>query len=647
MMSGNIRVETSPAPAADASPGNMPRDAADLFNELLISVLVAGAGADGERSNSDSASQDQTAPAKPPASQEEVLMEVPAFTFETVQPVLMPVPVPAVDIPDSAPPSDDSAALPATEGARTICAKAIPQSAPVFPADELPESAPKAAVASGRPVAITASLDVSGAGAAPQSDVVTQDAPVQKADAFVSAGAVASGRPVATTAPADVSGAAPRSDVITQDMPARKADVFVSIGTTQDPQPVKTASPGDSSVPVAPAQKVEPVQQGPPFTLTQIAAPKVAAQSPVETSAPAQTESPADVQPAAGEKRVEAKTAPLSSDKPSSSSLPSRASRADENVQNPSSTGPLNSKSDANPVRTVIPATAPAAGAVADMVRQEAVNLLAGKESDSRKDGSRNNSGRVSGPFVRVLDAAVNGRRSVGQAAEARAPVQTDSQPAAAKNASAQTSERAADPTGAPIGAPTADAPVPGVKVPFLSVQHSPLPNVQVLPGAAKMDSNIFSPDVIGRALAKAERLQTLVENMDRYILSAASSRDKSMTVTLIPENMGKVVLNCREDNGRIWVELQASNPAARDLLMRNEETIRNLMDQAGYKLAQFDVRGETANENRGFFQKQQDQYREESDARPEPEPLVNPHLAKRGAGAPISARQRGIWVVA
>jgi flagellar hook-length control protein FliK len=203
------------------------------------------------------------------------------------------------------------------------------------------------------------------------------------------------------------------------------------------------------------------------------------------------------------------------------------------------------------------------------------------------------------------------------------------------------------DPAGAPISVPTADTPAPGVKVPVLSVQHSPLPKVQVLPDAAKMDGSVFNQDVVGRALSRVERLQTLVENMDRYILSAVSSRDKSMTMTLIPETLGKVVLNCREENGRIWVDIQTSNPAARDLLMRNEEAIRNLMDQAGYKLAQFGVRGETANENSGFFQKQQGQYREESDARPEPEPPVNPPRAQRGAGAPISARQRGIWVVA
>ncbi len=179
-------------------------------------------------------------------------------------------------------------------------------------------------------------------------------------------------------------------------------------------------------------------------------------------------------------------------------------------------------------------------------------------------------------------------------------------------------------------------------------------PAVAGLAGVSRASESVQRPEtsavprgIPGHTLSRVEHFQKLVDQLDRYILSASDGGEKTMTVTLIPENLGKVVMSCREQAGQLWVELQASNSSVRDVLQRQEESIRQMMDQSGLKLMQFDVRSQTgeggARQFQRFVRDEEEQAGGEGRARPvrasaEPEPVA--------VASPTAAR-KGLWVVA
>ena len=119
-----------------------------------------------------------------------------------------------------------------------------------------------------------------------------------------------------------------------------------------------------------------------------------------------------------------------------------------------------------------------------------------------------------------------------------------------------------------------------------------------------------------GHILSRVEQFQEFVSRLDHHILSASADREKTMTVTLVPESLGKVVLNCREQGGQLWVEIQAANPSVREVLQRQEEVIRQMMDQSGCKLMQFDVHSQTGEGDLGHFRRQSQENEDAAEGR-------------------------------
>lgn len=90
----------------------------------------------------------------------------------------------------------------------------------------------------------------------------------------------------------------------------------------------------------------------------------------------------------------------------------------------------------------------------------------------------------------------------------------------------------------------------------------------------------------------RVERLLDLINRLDEHVLSLASGgREKSMTVHLEPPNLGKIAMNCLETDGAVRVNLLVENPVVRNLLQDQEASLRQALEQAGFRLSQFDVR--------------------------------------------------------
>ncbi|MBN1670901.1 MAG: flagellar hook-length control protein FliK [Kiritimatiellae bacterium] len=91
--------------------------------------------------------------------------------------------------------------------------------------------------------------------------------------------------------------------------------------------------------------------------------------------------------------------------------------------------------------------------------------------------------------------------------------------------------------------------------------------------------------------LERTEQIQTLLEQFDRHVLTLISGKAKSMTVRLSPPSLGSVTLNCRDAGGAVQLEIFVENSAVRRLIDQQESALRQILEEAGFKLSQFDVR--------------------------------------------------------
>ena len=164
--------------------------------------------------------------------------------------------------------------------------------------------------------------------------------------------------------------------------------------------------------------------------------------------------------------------------------------------------------------------------------------------------------------------------------------------------------------------------------------------------GLARTENMPANAGVFSSAFDRIEKLQELMDNIDQHVLSLAVGSEKTMTITLVPESLGKVVLSCRESNGQMVVEIQAASTGVKDMLQKQEDSLRQMLEQNGFKLAQFDVK--TQNDN---SRDRRSATRADQDMDDEFEPFQRPRtgaVSETTASAPSPSSQgRGIWYVA
>ncbi len=153
--------------------------------------------------------------------------------------------------------------------------------------------------------------------------------------------------------------------------------------------------------------------------------------------------------------------------------------------------------------------------------------------------------------------------------------------------------------------------------------------------------------EIVSQTVSKVEHFQSVIENIDRYVLSMVKEPSgKTITVTLIPEYLGKVVLSCKEEGTRVVVEIQAENNMVREMLQKEEATIKSMLEQNGFKLSQFDVH--TKSEQQARNNERNFEGREEYDGATQRRNEAKSHNAQpTKTGTAATGRRNGFWWVA
>ncbi len=93
-----------------------------------------------------------------------------------------------------------------------------------------------------------------------------------------------------------------------------------------------------------------------------------------------------------------------------------------------------------------------------------------------------------------------------------------------------------------------------------------------------------------GEPLHRFEKIQQLLDNVGVHVLEVVKGSGNQMTISLVPGELGRVLLSCQEKGQLVTVTVQAENQAACSLLQRQEDAVRTLLAQGGYELGRFEV---------------------------------------------------------
>jgi len=112
--------------------------------------------------------------------------------------------------------------------------------------------------------------------------------------------------------------------------------------------------------------------------------------------------------------------------------------------------------------------------------------------------------------------------------------------------------------------------------------------------GVTRSFGSVLSQQVLPDMTTRVMRLQDLVDRFDEHVLSMTGSPgDRSMKITLEPRNLGKITLSCREEGAEMMIEVVAGRSGVCELLRQQETGLRDVLEQHGYQLSEFDVRSE------------------------------------------------------
>ena len=137
------------------------------------------------------------------------------------------------------------------------------------------------------------------------------------------------------------------------------------------------------------------------------------------------------------------------------------------------------------------------------------------------------------------------------------------------------------------------------------------------------------------RTTERVERLQELAARLDEHVLDLTCGKGNTMVVQLTPPNLGRVSLSCREEAGNIRLEIAVENDSVRTMLQQQERHLREMLEQGGYRLAQFEVKSEGQGLRQGGQRKPNTAPRRQrietlDEAVPEPAAAVAPGLLGR-----------------
>ena len=89
---------------------------------------------------------------------------------------------------------------------------------------------------------------------------------------------------------------------------------------------------------------------------------------------------------------------------------------------------------------------------------------------------------------------------------------------------------------------------------------------------------------------ARVAQLQSLVARFGHWVAGALSARGNTMNIHLSPASLGRLTLHCREEQGRLTVDIAAETREARNYLTQHEAEIRAVVQNSGFRMTHFDV---------------------------------------------------------
>lgn len=105
---------------------------------------------------------------------------------------------------------------------------------------------------------------------------------------------------------------------------------------------------------------------------------------------------------------------------------------------------------------------------------------------------------------------------------------------------------------------------------------------------AASRDVNAHG--MVEHMMKRVASLQEVVDRFDKMLMSLTSGRDAGMIIHLVPPNLGKLTVNCKEVGTDLSLNIVADSSFARGFLQNNEQAIREVAANSGFKLSDFDV---------------------------------------------------------
>ena len=112
-------------------------------------------------------------------------------------------------------------------------------------------------------------------------------------------------------------------------------------------------------------------------------------------------------------------------------------------------------------------------------------------------------------------------------------------------------------------------------------------PGQAARPAAAALPEGIVQLDTINDRIMRVEQLSS---RFGEQVLSMVQQNEKVMKITVQPAALGQLTVLVREENQRMTVEIHSQSEAVRELITRQEDSIRRLMQENNVELGKFDV---------------------------------------------------------
>jgi flagellar hook-length control protein FliK len=119
---------------------------------------------------------------------------------------------------------------------------------------------------------------------------------------------------------------------------------------------------------------------------------------------------------------------------------------------------------------------------------------------------------------------------------------------------------------------------------------------------ARALDDAPMSDATAAAAAQRTEHIQSMVARFGDLIAGALTGKGQVMNIRLVPVALGRLSLRCREEQGRLSVEITAETREARAFLTAHESEIRTVVQNSGYRLTHFDVHAQGEDAGRRLF---------------------------------------------